>query len=90
MKKNVAFARKCKQAQLTKLVMAHRNEIDLLESGDYRASQAVIHREEHRTEARKMQALRRAEIEAKNASDDRIIPAILNLNDAICEINNAF
>lgn len=84
------FRTKCKQKKLSKLLLANRNEAELLQSGDANATYQVLARQERLAHHRKMEKLRREELKLKKEAGNVIVPAVLNLVDAVNEVNDAF
>ncbi len=89
-RKDKHFKTKCKQKKLAKLLLANRNEMDLLQNGDVNATYQVLARHERAVHHRHMERIRREELKLKREVGGSIIPAVLNLADAVQEVNDAF
>jgi len=89
MKRDKGFGTKCRAKKITKFLLASRNEMEMLERGDPAATFNVLAREERRRHNRHNERMRERELKLRKENGG-ILPAILNLNDAVAEINDAF
>lgn len=90
MKRDKGFGAKCRAKKITKLLLASRNEMEMLENRDPAATFNVLAREERKRHNRRNERMRERELKMRQERSGGIIPAVLNLNDAVAEINDAF